>query len=85
MVDDETTMNDYGPDILTDFICDEIRKERSDDEPFFLMYNMNLAHSAHCITPFEVQAGATPDNTHIRKGTPEVQRFLKVRCVTWML
>ena len=21
-----TTMNDYGPDLLTDFICDEIRK-----------------------------------------------------------
>ena len=22
-----TTMNDYGPDLLTDFICDEIRKD----------------------------------------------------------
>ena len=72
-----TTMNDYGPDLLTDFICDEIRKERSDNEPFFLMYNMNLAHSAHCVTPFEVQAGATPDNTHIRKGTPEGTKIFK--------
>ena len=41
------------------------------------MYNMNLAHSAHCITPFEVQAGANPDNTHIRKGTPEGTKIFK--------
>ena len=41
------------------------------------MYNMNLAHSAHCITPLEVQAGTTPDNTHIRKGTPEGTKIFK--------
>ena len=73
----KTTMNDYGPDILTKFICDEIKKERPDDQPFFLMYNMNLAHSAHCITPFEVQAGANPDNTHMRKGSPEGAKVFK--------
>ena len=42
----KTTMNDYGPDILTKFICDEIKKERPDDQPFFLMYNMNLLKCA---------------------------------------
>lgn len=73
----ETDMNDYGPDILTDFMCDEIKKERPDDQPFFLMYTMNLAHSAHCVTPYEVASGASPDNTHIRKGTPEGAEIFK--------
>ena len=73
----ETGMNDYGPDILASFICDEIKKERPDDQPFFLMYTMNLAHSAHCVTPYEVATGASPDNTHIRKGTPEGAEIFK--------
>ena len=80
----ETDMNDYGPDILTNFICEEIKKERPDDQPFFLMYTMNLAHSAHCVTPYEVAAGASPDNTHIEKGHLKVLRYLKARYVTWM-
>jgi arylsulfatase A len=73
----ETDMNDYGPDILANFICEEIKKERPDDQPFFLMYTMNLAHSAHCVTPYEVATGASPDNTHIRKGTPEGTKIFK--------
>jgi len=73
----ETDMNDYGPDILANFICEEIEKERPDDQPFFLMYTMNLAHSAHCVTPYEVAAGASPDNTHIRKGSPEGAEIFK--------
>ena len=54
-----------------------LKKERPDDQPFFLMYTMNLAHSAHCVTPYEVAAGASPDNTHIRKGTPEGAMIFK--------
>ena len=73
----DTDMNDYGPDILTNFICEEIKKERPSDQPFFLMYTMNLAHSAHCITPYEVATGAIPDNTHIRKGTTEGEEIFK--------
>ena len=73
----KTRMNDYGPDILTNFICEEIKKERPNDQPFFLMYAMNLAHSAHCLTPYEVAAGASPDNTHIRKGTPEGKKIFE--------
>ena len=73
----KTNMNDYGPDILTNFICDEIKKERPNGQPFFLMYTMNLAHSAHCITPYEVESGLPPDNTHIRKGTPEGSKIFR--------
>jgi arylsulfatase A-like enzyme len=73
----ETDMDDYGPDILANFICEEIKKDRPDDQPFFLMYTMNLAHSAHCVTPYEVAAGASPDNTHIRKGSPEGAEIFK--------
>jgi len=67
----ETTMNDYGPDIFTDFICDIVKNHKPNSAPFFAMYAMNLAHSAHCITPLEVAAGEKPSNKHIRKGTPE--------------
>ena len=72
-----TTMKEYGPDILTDFICDEIKKERPDDQPFFLMYTMNLAHSAHCITPYEVEAGALPSNQHFRLRSTEGKKIFK--------
>jgi hypothetical protein len=67
----ETTMNDYGPDMLSDFICEFIEEKAGGNQPFLAVYPMNLAHSAHCITPIEVAAGATPDNRHFKKGSPE--------------
>lgn len=67
----ETTMKDYGPDMLSDFICDFIKDNARGEKPFLAVYPMNLAHSAHCITPIEVAAGAKPDNKHFKKGTPE--------------
>ena len=36
-----------------------------------------MAHSAHCLTPYEVAAGASPDNTHIRKGTPDGKKIFE--------
>ena len=69
----ETTMEDYGPDMLADFICEVVRNDGQRDAPFFAMYAMNLAHSAHCVTPLDVEKGAVPSNTHIRKGTPDGQ------------
>ncbi len=67
----ETTMKDYGPDMLSDFICKFIRENAKGEKPFLAVYPMVLAHSAHCITPIEVAAGATPSNKHYKKGTPE--------------
>jgi hypothetical protein len=69
----QTTMEDYGPDMLTDFICEVVRNNGERKAPFFAMYAMNLAHSAHCVTPLDVEKGAVPSNTHIRKGTPDGQ------------
>lgn len=45
----ETTINDYGPDIVSDFVVDFI--ERNQDEPFFVYYPMLLVHSPFQPTP----------------------------------
>ena len=67
----KTTMNDYGPDIYTDFICDFIERNANTKQPFLAVYPMVLAHTAHTVTPIEVAAGAKPSNKHYRKASPE--------------
>jgi arylsulfatase A len=67
----ETTMNDYGPDMLSDFICEFIKENADGDKPFLAVYPMVLAHTSHCITPIEVAAGVEPSNQHFKKGEPE--------------
>lgn len=44
-----TTIDDYGPDIYTDFLIDFIRRHR--DGPFFAYYPMALTHAPWCATP----------------------------------
>ena len=44
-----TSMDDYGPDMFSDFALDFI--ERHQDEPFFLYYPMVLTHSPFVATP----------------------------------
>ncbi len=44
-----TTINDYGPDIFTDFVIDFAR--RHSDEPFFIYYPMALTHGPAYSTP----------------------------------
>ena len=67
----ETTMDDYGPDMLSDFICEFISKNAHGEQPFLAVYPMNLAHSAHCVTPIDVANGMERSNKHYKKGTPE--------------
>ncbi len=73
----ETRMEDYGPDMFADYICEFIRKQAKSDRPFLAFYPMVLAHSAHCVTPIDVAAGATPANTHYAKGKPEGAKIFK--------
>ncbi len=72
-----TTINDYGPNILTNFICDFIEKNAKNDQPFLAFYPMVLAHSVHCVTPIEMANGATPSNKHYAKGTEEGRKVFK--------
>ena len=44
-----TTMEDYGPDIFTDFVIDFARRHR--DQPFFIYYPMVLTHGPFYSTP----------------------------------
>lgn len=48
----QTTEEDYGPDIQTDFIIDFVEKNR--DRPFFAYYPMTLSHSPFVPTPDSV-------------------------------
>jgi len=45
----ETTIDDYGPDIVSDYIVGFI--ERNQDKPFFVYYPMLLVHSPFQPTP----------------------------------
>jgi arylsulfatase A len=44
-----TTMDDYGPDVFTDFVIDFARRHR--EEPFFIYFPMALTHGPHYSTP----------------------------------
>ncbi|MDD7985370.1 sulfatase-like hydrolase/transferase [Lentisphaera marina] len=72
-----TTMNDYGPNIFTEFICDFMEDKVKKDEPFLAIYSMVLAHTAHCVTPYEVAKGAKPSNFHYRKGDKMGHKIFK--------
>ncbi|MEQ9289185.1 MAG: sulfatase-like hydrolase/transferase [Cyclobacteriaceae bacterium] len=45
----ETTVDDYGPDIVSDYILDFV--ERNKNQPFFVYYPMILVHSPFVPTP----------------------------------
>lgn len=45
----QTTIDDYGPDIYTDFLIDFVRRHK--DEPFFIYYPMALTHGPFYSTP----------------------------------
>ena len=44
-----TTMDDFGPDIYTDFVIDFARRHK--EEPFFIYYPMALTHSPYYSMP----------------------------------
>ncbi len=73
----ETTMNDYGPDILSDYICDFIKDNAKSDQPFLAFYPMVLAHSSHCVTPIDVAEGMEKSNFNHRHRTETGQKIFK--------
>jgi arylsulfatase A len=64
-----TTMDDYGPDVFSDFICDFIEECAKAKEPFLAYYTDPLPHGAHCPTPDLVARGEKPANKSFKKGT----------------
>ena len=51
-----TTINDYGPDIHSDFVLDFIR--RNQEQPFFVYYPMCLTHAPRMTTPDTTRSDA---------------------------
>jgi len=70
-------MNDYGPDILTDYICNFIKDNAKSEQPFLAFYPMVLAHSSHCVTPIGVAQGKTSSNEHFRSGSEPGKTIFK--------
>jgi len=64
-----TTMEDYGPDIFNEFICDFIEENAKSDQPFLAYYTQVLPHGAHCPTPDLVAQGEPVTNLSFKKGT----------------
>lgn len=60
----KTTINDYGPDIFSDFAIDFAR--RAKDKPFFIYYPMALVHSPYWPTPDDKPENAEK-NKHRQK------------------
>ena len=52
----ETTAEDYGPDMFTDFVIDFIRRKK--DDRFFVYYPMCLTHVPYYQTPDTVKSEA---------------------------
>ncbi len=63
------TMNEYGPDLVSDYALDFI--ERKKDQPFFLYYPMMLTHAPYDATP------DSPDYLEAKsvEGTREPRHF----------
>lgn len=60
----EENAGKYGPDLLTDFVCDFI--ERNQEEPFFVYYPMVLVHDPFVPTPDNL--GDRPINHALNKA-----------------
>ena len=67
-----TTMNDYGPDIVNDYVLDFMEESAKGDQPFLVYYTQMLPHGAHCPTPDQIGHGEyKPTNKSFKKGTEE--------------
>jgi arylsulfatase A len=73
----KTSMKDYGPDLLKNYICDFIKDNANSEQPFLAFYPMVLAHSSHCVTPIEVAKGEKASNVHYRWGSEKGASIFK--------
>ncbi|MDO7172397.1 sulfatase-like hydrolase/transferase [Mariniflexile sp. AS56] len=69
-------MGKYGPDIMSDFVCDFIEKNK--DEPFFVYYPTVLVHSPFVPTPETI--GNRPRGQEANKA-PKEANFKKANYV----
>ena len=63
------TNGEYGPDVVNDFACDFI--ERNKEEPFLLYYPMILTHCPFCPTPDSADWDPKSKGSKTYKGDPK--------------
>ncbi len=72
----------YGPDIMSDFICDFI--DRNQDRPFFVYYPMVLVHSPFVPTPDSIGSGPRTHDANTPKGGKDAAKANFVAMVGYM-
>ncbi len=68
-----TTDDDYGPDIYSNYVLDFIETSAKKKQPFFVYYPMALIHSPHLPTP-HTQGWKDKENRF--KDDPEYHRYM---------
>lgn len=63
------TNGEYGPDVVSDYACDFI--ERNKDQPFLLYYPMILTHCPFCPTPDSADWDPANQGSKTYKGDPK--------------
>ena len=67
----KTTMKDYGPDLLTNYIKDFIKDNAKSDQPFFSFLSHGIGTFIALYNATEVAQGQKASNAHFRHGSPE--------------
>ncbi|MCR9297184.1 MAG: sulfatase-like hydrolase/transferase, partial [bacterium] len=70
----EHNQNQYGPDLLCDFICDFM--ERQGDNPFLVYYPMLLVHDPFVPTPDTIGAGSRGHEANKAIPTDKKKNFV---------
>ena len=72
----------YGPDIMSDFVCDFIRRNK--DQPFFVYYPTVLVHDPFVPTPDNIGDAPRTQDANIPPGTPEENKANFVAMVNYL-
>jgi len=72
----------YGPDIMSDFVCDFI--ERNKDEPFFVYYPTVLVHDPFVPTPDNIGDRPRTQISNLRSKTKEEKKTNFVAMVNYL-
>ncbi|UBM59883.1 sulfatase-like hydrolase/transferase [Marinilongibacter aquaticus] len=78
----EDNKNLYGPDIMSDFLCDFM--ERNQDEPFFVYYPTVLVHDPFVPTPDNIGGRSRGHETNKEPKDPEAKKANFVAMVEYL-
>lgn len=78
----EDTHNQYGPDIMSEFLCDFIKRNK--DAPFFVYYPTVLVHGPFVPTPDSIGDGPRTHDTNKKQGDKVARKANFVAMVQYL-